>query len=106
VVLHKGGLIDAIVLDIQEPSHFDTPILFKTRSQRLTARNKAICATYIRITRRHVDIIPELQLSLLVVLPRRELDYQTVFHGEHGVVVEVLAGFVEDLGGYGFVAFY
>ena len=52
----------------------------------------------------HVDVILQFQLGLLVVLSRHELDHEGVLDGKDGVVVEVVALFVEDLRRNWFVA--
>lgn len=55
------------------------------------------------LERRQLEIIPQLELSLRVALPREEVDDEGVFDGEDGIVSEVLVTAVEDLRDDGFV---
>lgn len=53
---------------------------------------------------RHLEIVRQVKISFWIFLDRLEVDLERVLDGEHGVVFDVLAVAIEDLGYDGFVA--
>lgn len=52
-----------------------------------------------------MHVVIQLFLRLAVTIPRQELDDQRILDCEDRVIVEILAGLVEDLSGDGLVSF-